>query len=365
MRLTRKLLLIAIAIFAVVRPPAAQQQTSKSNSRNQSPVISSFAPSPSTLVLPCPIDQISASGACPTARNSSLMLATHATDPNGDKLDYTYSVTGGSINGEGSHVTWEFSGVAPGAYTASVRVDDGRGRVSAASTSVTIALCPDCVPLCGLCPALSVTCPTEVDEGQPAAFTANLTQGTPVISETYKWTVSAGTITNGEGTSSITVDTTGIGGGVVTATVEVGGIDPSCNRTASCTVAVQPRIIGDPFDFGYGNIRFSDEKARLDNYAIQLQNSPTDRGVIIAYGSCQGEALNRANRAKNYLSKTRGIDASRIQIVDGGCRADLYVVLWMVPLGASAPEASSSLEVSPCPKCKAPSKRGRRTGGEK
>ena len=359
MRLPKKLLLIAIAIFAVVKPAAAQQQPSKNNSRNQSPVISSFAPSASTLILPCPTDQISASGTCPTARNSSLMLATHATDPNGDKLDYTYSVTGGSINGEGSHVTWEFSGVAPGAYTASIRVDDGRGGVSVASTSVTIALCPDCVPLCVLCPTLSVTCPTEVDESQPATFTANLTQGTPAISETYKWTVSAGTITNGEGTSSITVDTTGIGGGVVTATVEVGGIDPSCSRTASCTVRVRPMIIGDPFD-RYGNIRFNDEQARLDNYAIQLQNAPTERGVMIGYGSCKGEALARLNRAKSYLVNTRGIEARRVDVLDGGCRAELYVVLWLVPAGARPPTPEPWQAVSPCPRCKKPLRGSRR-----
>ena len=291
------------------------------------------------------------------------MLATHATDPNGDKLDYTYSITGGSIDGEGSHVTWQLSGVAPGAYTASVRIDDRRGGVSVASTSVTIALCPDCVPPCILCPPLAVTCPTEVDQSETVTFTANLTQGTPAISETYKWTLSAGTIRSGDGTSSITVDATGTGGGVVTATVEVGGIDPSCNRTASCTVAVRQTIIGDAFDFGYGNIRFSDEKARLDNYAIQLQNSPTDRGVIIAYGSCQGEALNRASRAKRYLSMTRGIDASRINIVDGGCRAELYVVLWLVPAGATAPAADTSGAVSPCPVCR-PARRGRRGRGE-
>ena len=34
---------------------------------------------------------------------------------------------------------------------------------------------------------------------------------------------------------------------------------------------------------GYGNIRFLDEKARLDNFAIQLQNEPKTQGYIIVY----------------------------------------------------------------------------------
>ena len=48
----------------------------------------------------------------------------------------------------------------------------------------------------------------------------------------------------------------------------------------------------------YGNIRFNDEKARLDNFAIQLQNEPTSQGYIIGYGSCDAEGSTRANRAK-------------------------------------------------------------------
>ena len=109
-------------------------------------------------------------------------------------------------------------------------------------------------------------------------------------------------------------------------------------------------------------IRFNDEKARLDNYAIQLQNQTGSQGYIIAYGTCEGEGQARADRAKNYLVNTRGIEAGRITTVDGGCRADLTVQLWIVPTGAPNPAASSDGAVSPCPECrKAPRRRrGRR-----
>jgi hypothetical protein len=327
---------------------------------NQAPVISSFAASTSSITVPCPPGMVS--DTCPTTPTTSVGLTTTATDPDGDTLLYTYSVTGGRITGDGANATWDLSGLAPGTYTASVEVDDGCGCVSFSSTTVTIAECRDCRnPL--VCPTVGVTCPSDVDEGQPATFTANFTQGTPTVSETYNWTVSAGTITSGQGTSSITVDTTGVGGGSVTATVEVGGVDPSCNRTASCTVQVRQKVGPRKFD-EYGNIRFNDEKARLDNYAIQLQNAPTDRATIIGYGSCAGEGLNRANRAKDYLVNTRGIDAGRIDTVDGGCQAELKVELWLVPAGATAPAADMSGAVSPCPECKRPARRGRRGRGE-
>jgi hypothetical protein len=202
-----------------------------------------------------------------------------------------------------------------------------------------------------------------VDAGTPATFTANFQQGTPTVSETYNWTVSAGTITSGQGTSSITVDTKGLGGQSITATVEIGGVDPSCNRTASCTTPVRQEVVPRKFD-EYGNIRFNDEKARLDNYAIQLQNEPSAQGVIIGYGSCDGEGQTRANRAKDYLVNTRGIDAGRITVVDGGCRSELHVELWIVPSGATAPAADMSGAVSPCPACKSYRPRRPRRRGE-
>jgi hypothetical protein len=109
----------------------------------------------------------------------------------------------------------------------------------------------------------------------------------------------------------------------------------------------------------YGNIKFNDEKARLDNYAIQLQNQPGTTATIIAYGSCAGEAQARADRAKDYLVNTRGIEAGRITTVDGGCRSDLTVQLWIVPAGATAPAASSDGIISPCPECRKARRRAR------
>jgi hypothetical protein len=196
-------------------------------------------------------------------------------------------------------------------------------------------------------------------------FTAAFTQGTPVVTETYNWTVSAGTITAGQGTPSITVSAAGLAGQTITATVEIGGVDPTCNRTASCSTPVKPRLLARKFDT-YGNIRFNDEKARLDNFAIQLQNEPTAQGYIIGYGSCDAEGLTRANRAKDYLVNTRGIDAGRLVTVDAGCLPDLQIQLWVVPQGATPPTGDATGVISPCPDCKkkATRKRGRSRRGE-
>ncbi len=318
---------------------------------NRVPAVSVSASSASIL-LPCPPGQ--SSETCTPSASRSVDLTATASDPDSDTLLYTWSVTGGRLSGEGRAVVWDLSSVAAGTYTASVEVNDGNQHTAASTTTVTVADCTGCrAP----CPQVAVTCPSDVDEGGTITYTASVT---PDANVTYNWSVSAGTITSGQGTSTIEVSTTGLGGQAVTATVELGGLDPACSRTASCTTSVKSTIVPPRKFDEYGDIRFNDEKARLDNYAIQLQNEPGASGYIIAYGTCAGEAQARADRAKNYLVNTRGIDASRIVTVDGGCRTDLAVELWVVPTGATAPAASTDNLISPCPECKKPTRRTRR-----
>ncbi len=323
---------------------------------NQAPTVS-VSGSMATITKACVPPATSSS--CPSG--TEVQLTANATDPDNDTLLYTWSVTGGRLSGEGRSVTWDLSGVATGTYTASVEVNDGNQHMVSGSTTVSVTECPNCVTPPPPCPQIAVSCPDAVDVGQPITFTASVGGGAEGMSPTYNWSVSAGTITSGQGTSTITVDTAGLGGQSVTATVSVGGADPSCTNTASCTSAVRPeKPLAVKFD-EYGNIRFNDEKARLDNYAIQLQNQPGSTATIIAYGSCEGEAQARADRAKDYLVNTRGIEAGRITTVDGGCRSDLTVQLWIVPTGADQPVADTAGAVSPCPACKtrAPRRRGR------
>jgi len=321
---------------------------------NEAPTVAVSASS-STVTLPCA--EGTSSSSCTPSANRSVDLTADARDPNNDTLLYTWTVTGGRISGDGRTVTWDLSGANPGTYTATVEVADGCCHTVPASTTVTVAQCTDCQPGC---PTVSVSCPDSVQQGSNITFSSSLSSGANV---TYNWSVSAGTITSGQGTSSITVDTANLGGQTVTATVELGGLDPACSRTASCSTSVSaPNAQATRFD-EYGDIKFNDEKARLDNYAIQLQNQPGAQGYIVAYGSCAGEAQARADRAKDYLVNTRQIDSSRLVTVDGGCRSDLSVELWIVPTGATPPAASTDNIISPCPECKrkvAPRRRARR-----
>jgi hypothetical protein len=333
---------------------------------NQPPTVSlSASTSRVVLAADCVGDQRPDPTCTPTS--SQVQLSATATDPDGDTLLYTYSTTGGRIVGDGPNATLDLTGVAPGTYTVTVEVDDGCGCISFATTTVTVERC-NCItppPPTPTCPTVSVSCPDTVTAGSPVTFTANVSGGDPNVTPTFNWTVSAGTITSGQGTSSITVDSTGVSG-PITATVDVGGYDRSCATSNSCTVNVPVIRTARKID-EYGNIRFNDEKARLDNFAIELQNDPTAQGYIIAYGGRRGragEAQARADRAKNYLVNQRGIDPTRIVTVDGGFREDLTVELWLVPSGANAPTASPTVDPSEVQTTTPRRRRGRRDDDE-
>ena len=208
----------------------------------------------------------------------------------------------------------------------------------------------------------------------------------------YTWSTTGGRIT-GDG-ANVTWDLSGVQPGTYTASVEV---DDGCGCIAfsSTTVTVEscgcvpaptptpemptptptpdiPAVTPTPQQFDtYGRIARNDEKARLDNFAVALQNDPGAQGYIIAYGGRRGpagEAQTRADFAKNYLVNSRGIDPGRLITVDGGFREEATTELWLVPSGATPPTATPNVDASEVqttrPPRRAPRRRGRRDDDE-
>lgn len=289
--------------------------------------------SDTNIMLPCPPGTQSASGQCNDSR--SISVSTTAVDPENDVLTYNYTVSGGRIVGTGANVTWDLSGAQPGTYTITTGVDDGCGVCGKTNTqTVTVAACPDCRQVCE-CPTLSVSGPGVVNPGSPMTFTANLSGGASV---TYNWTVSAGTISSGQGTPSITVDTTGLAASSnVTATVDIGGLDAGCNcpdnasETGSIAAVPEANQVDE-----FGALKDDDVKARVDNFYITLNNNPNAQGYIINYGT---PAQIRARRAQIMKAiNFRKYDVSRVTFVDGPNNGSgVNTKFYLVPAGATAP----------------------------
>ncbi len=191
--------------------------------------------------------------------------------------------------------------------------------------------------------------PDRVLEGDLITFASNNTVTEGAIPVKYNWTVLPGSvrITSGLGTPSITVDTTGMGGQTITADLDVndGVYDANCRQRISVPTIVEskpPPPKPRRFD-EFPSKAFDDDKARLDAFAIELQNNPDSQGYIIMYQGTDKESLrNRkvevlSKRTLDYLVKSRGIDPRRIVITNWGNRDVTTYDLWIIPPGAQPP----------------------------
>ena len=196
------------------------------------------------------------------------------------------------------------------------------------------------------CPRVVLACPVEeLDQSVPATFRAEVGGGDPNARYTFNWTTSAGTVVSGQGTPFMTLDATGLGGLTIKVTVEVAGLPQSCASSESCEAGMRSQPLPwHPFDQYSGDLHFSDEIPRLDNLAVNLQNSPTAKGYIVVFpgeGARPDAVKQRARRARSYLTRRRGIDAARLVLFYAERLAytgqDGLTQLWVIPEGLDFP----------------------------
>jgi len=247
---------------------------------------------------------------------------------------YVWTTDAGRIEGNGSTATWSLDGVAPGYYRASLAASAGATNDECqvfASTLVTV----ECPPV-PECPKLQILCPSGIEAGQRLVFDS-LVSGTlgssPLV---YNWTVSGGSIIDGQGSRAITVDTAGLEGQSVTATAALGGYDASNGRcSATCSVAIPVKQTCRKFD-EYPDIPRNDEKARLDNLGVELQNDPFATAYVTihpAENRKPGDIEKRSRNIIDYLINARGLDSKRIVIKTGSVRPTSSVEIWLCPRG--------------------------------
>ncbi|HLM23872.1 MAG TPA: hypothetical protein VK274_02395 [Pyrinomonadaceae bacterium] len=204
------------------------------------------------------------------------------------------------------------------------------------------------------CPfPLNISAPNQVNEGEIITYTADVAySGDAALRYNWKVSPSSARIISGLGSPTLSVDSTGLGGQriVATLTADDGSSDPTCAQSAqavSIIAALEKRVIvAQEFD-ECNSCSYDDQKARLDNLAVELQNDPATRAYILAYGgrmSPLGQVEKLMSRARDYLITQRGIDASRLVVVNGGFREEDSVELWIVPGGAAAPQATPTVQ---------------------
>lgn len=195
-----------------------------------------------------------------------------------------------------------------------------------------------------ICPSVKIKEPEFVARaGEAIEFSAEITGWKDPIE--YNWTVSAGVISEGQGTPAIKVDTRGVPGGTtIAATLRVvGNWCPACDNTtvtATAAIAEEPKpVLSDKFVRG----NCEELLARMDAYFIELQNNPSATGYVIIYG--KPRAAGGAEQEARRWIKFRRFDPARLTFVRGGGSDErTRIEQWLVPPGADPPESSEAPE---------------------
>lgn len=306
-------------------------------------------------------------------KNSNAGIILIRTNPSGFPL-----AIDGRPEGQTTSNYSEFT-LEPGVHSVEVTLPGGQRwtrEITVASrrkTCVDLNYRPPVVVTKSPCPyPVIVSAPPTVTEGDLITFTSDVSySGTSSLLYTWTVTPAEAKIINGAGTPTLTVDSTGLAGKRVTAVlvVEDGSGEPACRQTAQATTMIPPpppprENTTREFDVCC-SCSFDDQKARLDNLGIELQNDPTTTSYIIAYAgrtSRVGQAERLLARAKDYLVQKRAIDPARLVILNGGYREEDCVELWVVPQGATPPQATPTVpagEARPAPEKAAPRRRRR------
>ena len=266
----------------------------------------------------------------------------------------------------------------PGRHSIVISLPDGKrwireinleaGRIKCVALNYKPGLPP--VPS-SPCPfPVNLSAPAAVNDGEVITYTSDVTYGGSSALN-YTWTVSPATarILSGLGTPTITVDSTGLANQSITArlVVDDGSGDAACRQSAQASTLIPPVVARESpakqFDVCC-SCSYDDQKARLDNFAVQLQNDPSTTAYIIAYAgrnSRRGEANRLGTRARDYLVANRGINSSQITVLNGGFREEDCVELWIVPSGAAPPQPSPTVQAGDVnPAREAPTRRRRR-----
>src|SRR5829696_7992148 len=100
--------------------------------------------------------------ACDNSGAPRVQLIAKAVSPNGNPIKYKWTTNEGVLSGEGPVVTWNLAGLKPGYHKASLDIQSsGSDGTCQAFSSVSILVNP-CAEVRPVCPAIEISCPTNV-----------------------------------------------------------------------------------------------------------------------------------------------------------------------------------------------------------
>jgi outer membrane protein OmpA-like peptidoglycan-associated protein len=250
----------------------------------------------------------------------SVAVHVTASDPDNDSLSYSYTATGGTVEGTGADGRWTSTGLSAGSYTVNAKVDDGKGGTATCAADIRVEPKPNQPP--------TISCSTDRSPIQPGERTGITATASDPDNDplTYSYTATGGQVT-GNGPKA-EFDSTGLQGGSYTVKCSVsdgkgGTADASTNvDVQQPPPPPQATKVGDCSYGKPGSSRVDNVCKRvLDDVALRLKNDPNAKLVITGYADSHEAraaklADTRADLARKYLGE-KGIDASRVNTRTG------------------------------------------------
>jgi len=275
------------------------------------------------------------------------------------KLTYAWTSTGGKIQGTDTTASIDTVGANPGDYTATATVTDPKEKNNnTASCSSKFTVKPLNPP--------QISCsasPSSVDAGGTVTVSCTCTSPDNVPVTVGGWSASGGSL-SGSGNTA-TLNTTGASPGRITINATCTDSRGLTASTSTSTTVNNPPPPPPPppqasklNECDYPNKvkpwRVDNTcKAMLDDVASKLQQDP-DAKLVVVGNADPKEAKKRKNLAaeravdvKYYLTQGEAkqhIDASRIECRTGNA-GTTTTQHWIIPAGATFPDASSTTPV--------------------
>ena len=246
--------------------------------------------------------------------NDPSAIHVTAASPASLPLTYTYTATGGTVEGTGPDGRWSSNGLAVGTYTVTAKVDDGKGGTASCTADIAVQERPHHPP--------TISCsanPSTIQPGEKSTITS--TASSPDnLDLTYTYSAAQGQVSGDGPTASF--DSTGLSSGsykVNCTATDTRGDKADGQATVDVQQPPPPPQATKIGECGYtkpGVARFDNLCKRVgDDVALRLKNDPSAKVVIVGYADGKEPkaaklAQSRADLAKAYLGE-KGIDASR------------------------------------------------------
>ena len=258
----------------------------------------------------------------------TVAIHVNASSPQNDPLTYSYTATGGTVDGTGPDARWNSTGVTVGSYTVTAAVNDGKGGTASCATDFKVEERPNRPPTATLSVERSPILPGE---HTGIICTGSDPDGDPL---TYSYSASGGQIT-GNG-SNATFDATGLQPGTYTVKCTVNdGRGGTGDASGSVEVNEPPQVHQLEVKLALHSIYFPTAQptvARpngglLGSQAATLDTLATDFEQYLTYKPdahliLGGHADIRGGKEYNQLLSERRVERAKSYLIEKGVPAD-------------------------------------------